>query len=627
MQISARTVKERLLSNLESVLTHLFPNGKTIGHEFRVGSIDGEAGKSLAVELRGPDRGAWQDFAHPNDPEQRGDVMSLWCRAKRQTFKEAFPGMKRFAGFTQVEPVRRQPKPTVSTDGILHLTPEVHEYLAGRGLSDPTLKRYRIRSHKRNSPDNDQFVLFPFIDSEGDPVMIKSTGINKRADGTKDIWTSQPYYTLWGWWLVDDDCREIVICEGEIDAMSLHQLGCPLPVLSVPSGVSNTDWIGNDFEALQRYERIYLVFDMDNPHPKTGLRPGEEGAREISRRLGAARCLRIPVPGGVKDVNDALLSGDERMTSWDYWLSGAYSFSPPTVSGVSDFRDGAHARLLRQRRLAEENSFIWPGVPFQFRDGEMTVISGYPHGGKSAWLYQVHAHELFMGQKVFLCSFEIEPEAMLLEICQVLTGGVQSEAELDRTIDFLDGKLFFFRPNARERTELAELLADLDYVVQRYGVRRLAVDSLHFLARKEDYEGQDNVSLQLTRFAKSRNVHVALVCHSVVKKGEEVIPGLSMVEGSGGITKPVDNGITIWRNVRKQEAILKAEENDDSGKKEQAERMHDAVMKFWKNRENGKLPMVKLWFDAHGKSFRLKREDEIYSPLRPKPEESAEELF
>ena len=47
-------------------------------------------------------------------------------------------------------------------------------------------------------------------------------GIMKK-DGTKkamkDIWTTEPFYTLWGWWLVQPSDRRIVICEGEIDAM------------------------------------------------------------------------------------------------------------------------------------------------------------------------------------------------------------------------------------------------------------------------------------------------------------------------------------------------------------------------------------------------------------------------
>jgi twinkle protein len=631
MQVTAATIKNRLLSNLEQVLVHLFPNGKTIGHEFRVGSTNGEAGKSLAVQLRGANRGVWQDFAFGNDPAYKGDILSLWAAARGKTFKEAFPEMKTYCGFTHAEPIQRRAKPKVPKDGIEKLTPPVHEYLAGRGLSDHTLKKYRVRSHKRRSSENEHFMLFPFIDSEGDPVLIKSTGINKREDGSKDIWTpTDPYYTLWGWWTVPDDARELIICEGEIDAMSLYQMGVPHPVLSLPSGTSNMDWIENDWEALQRFERFWLVTDMDQPHPKTGIRAGEAAAKEMSKRLGANRCVRVPIPSGLNDVNEVLLAGDEYLLEWEQrWLPDAYTFDPPTIGTVDDVRQEAIARLQRQQRFREENTFIWPKVPFQYRNGEMTVVSGYPHGGKSAWLYQTHVHEMWLGEKVFFVSFEIDPEAMIVEFAHILLGKTPDETELNDCMDWMSGRFYFFRRKKREKTLLPDLLADMDYAVQRFGCSRLAVDSLHFLARKEDYEGQDNVSLQLTNFAKSRDVHVALVAHSVQKKGEDVIPGMGMVEGSGGITKPIDNGVTIWRNVKKEEAILKAQEGADDKKLEKAFELHDGVMKFWKNRETGRLPHVRLWFDEGGKSYRLKRDDDVYCPLgKPPPKDQEEgELF
>lgn len=622
MQVTAALIKDRLLSNLESVLSHLFPNGKIKGHEFRVGSVDGEAGSSLAVELRGNDRGAWQDFAFGNDPENRGDVIKLWCRAKNQTFKEAFPEMKRFCGFSNVEPIHRKPKPQPTKAGISKLTKEVHAYLSNRGISDDTLKKYRIRSHRRRidlrdprSEESSNFMLFPFIDSDGDPVMVKSTGIT-LFDGKKNIWTSPPYYTLFGWWLVGDNDREIIVCEGEIDAMSLYQMNPGIPVLSLPSGVSNMDWIENDWEALQRFSKIYLVFDHDQPHPKTGLLAGEEGAREAAKRLGPARCMRIPIPGDLKDVNEVLLSGDERFVDWNTaWLPSGYTFDPPTIGGIEDYRSRAMARLIKQRQSAKENTFIWGSIPFQFRNSETTVISGYPHGGKSAWLYLTHTHEILNGEKWFMVSFEIEPEDMIVAVAHILMGREPTNSEFERVMDWLCGKLYFFRRNKREKTTLAELLADLDYSVQRFGCTRIAVDSLHFLARKEDYEGQDNVSLQLTNFSKSRDVHVALVCHSVIKKGEDIIPGMGMVEGSGGITKPIDNGVTIWRNPAKNEAIMKARDEANEANLKAAERLHDGIMKIWKNRETGKLTMAKLWFDGGGKSFRLQYSGDVYAPL------------
>ncbi|MFB1500796.1 toprim domain-containing protein [Thiocapsa sp. N5-Cardenillas] len=625
---TVQQVKDRLLGQLERVLAELLPNGAKDGSEYRVGSVTGEAGRSLAVQLRGANRGCWQDFAFPGDPSQRGDVLSLWCAVRGKTFRECFPEMVRFCGLQKVEPAVRRPKPPrPAIDGIEKLSKPCHDYLSNRGLSDETLRKYRIRSMRRMSEWNTEHVMFPFIDSEGDPVMVKTLGLNRKADGAKDIWSTVPYYTLWGWWTVGDNARSLVITEGEIDCMSLSQFAPGYSVVSLPAGVSNMDWVENDWDTLSRFETIYLVFDNDPPHPKSGLQPGEAAAAECARRLGAARVLRVPIPGGFKDVNEVLLSGNEALVEWESaWLAKAYAFDPPTIAGVAEYRPDAHARLERRTAAEAENNFIWPKIPFQFRRGEITVISGYPGGGKSAWLYQTHVHEMLHGHRVFFLSFEISPDAMLLEMAHCLLGQEPNADEFNRAMDFLSGKLYFYRTQTRRLT-VADLLPDLDYAVTRFGCDRLCIDSLHFLASKEDYEGQDNVALQLTNFAKSRDIHLALVCHSVVKKGEDVIPGMGMVEGSAGIVKPIDNGISIWRNVKKAEDLLKAEDEKDVNKLERAKQMNDAVMMLWKHRESGRLPRVKLWFSSAGKSFRLALQDEVYAPLANPKDKQSEELF
>ena len=47
-----------LLDRLESVLLYLFPQGRIRGGKFYVGDVDGNAGKSLVVELEGDRRGS-----------------------------------------------------------------------------------------------------------------------------------------------------------------------------------------------------------------------------------------------------------------------------------------------------------------------------------------------------------------------------------------------------------------------------------------------------------------------------------------------------------------------------------------------------------------------------------------
>lgn len=76
-----------LLDRLEAVLQDLFPQGRIRGNRFYVGDVDGSPGKSLVVELEGPRRGLWKDFA----TDEGGDVIALWARAHGLSARHDFP--------------------------------------------------------------------------------------------------------------------------------------------------------------------------------------------------------------------------------------------------------------------------------------------------------------------------------------------------------------------------------------------------------------------------------------------------------------------------------------------------------------------------------------------------------
>jgi putative DNA primase/helicase len=68
-------LRAALLDRLESVLQFLFPQGHLKGGKFYVGDIDGAPGRSLVVEMDGPRRGLWFDFAEGLG----GDVFDAWA--------------------------------------------------------------------------------------------------------------------------------------------------------------------------------------------------------------------------------------------------------------------------------------------------------------------------------------------------------------------------------------------------------------------------------------------------------------------------------------------------------------------------------------------------------------------
>ncbi len=71
--ISVREIVERLTGNAVALCQYLLPNGRREGAEWRVGSIQGETGKSLGVHLTGAKAGVWSDFSSG----ENGDLLDL----------------------------------------------------------------------------------------------------------------------------------------------------------------------------------------------------------------------------------------------------------------------------------------------------------------------------------------------------------------------------------------------------------------------------------------------------------------------------------------------------------------------------------------------------------------------
>jgi len=611
----AASLKVRLLSQLETVLFHLLPGGVVKGHEFRAGSIAGEAGGSLVVELRGDKAGLWMDGASSDD---KGDVFTLWMRVRNIDFPACLREVRNYLGISNVErPAKkpRPPAPDTSDVGRMKGTP-VYDYLLSRRISEETMRLYRLRTHRRHSEHNKHFVCFTYAAPDGADVFLKSTGIAKRPDGKKDIWSTPPWWTLWGWWLVKPNHRELCIVEGELDACSLRQLfaadGIDIPVLSLPSGASNFDWIENDYDALNQFERIWLCPDQDPA--------GEEAAKKMAQRLGPGRCMRLPLPGTFKDANSVLTEAPEDFCSVGPWFEKAYSFDPPTLCSVNDIWEETMAAMERKARDADVNTFLFPEMAYQYRDSEMTIVAGYKGSGKSTWTYQTHLHEMRNGRKVLVCSWEIQPKDMLAELLWMTVGHKPTMEERLAVRGWLNAMVTFVRPPMDYG--LNELCDDITYAAQRYGVSRVLVDSLHYLAPKEAYERQDMVSVSLHKLTHKLNIHLALVAHS--PKGEpDKIP--YVVEGSGGILKAPENCLTVWRNFTKEEQIEKAQEKGDEDAVKKAQALHDGVVVVWHQRLTGKHPRLKVWFSDVSRCYRTSAADVRPTALPTEPEDK--ELF
>ena len=167
----------------------------------------------------------------------------------------------------------------------------VANYLESRHLSEFVQDAFGI-----GSIGNDT-ILFPFYKNG------ELYGVKYRPNGDKSDWA--PGLTFWsesgcepslfGRDMVQGDA--LIICEGEIDAMSMLEYG--RQAVSVHSGALSLQWLDTEKEFLSGFKEIYLCIDMDEK--------GRMAVDKIAKRMGSGRCKDVRLP--YKDANECLKNG------------------------------------------------------------------------------------------------------------------------------------------------------------------------------------------------------------------------------------------------------------------------------------------------------------------------------
>lgn len=390
---------------------------------------------------------------------------------------------------------------------------------------------------------------------------------------------------------------ELVIVEGEIDALSCHVAGVT-NVVSVPDGAPAPDATNyhSKFTFLEAAEdlfaratRVILATDADAP--------GQKLLEELARRIGPEKCSRVTWPAGIKDANECLQAAGP-----DFLAACISEAEPFPVEGIYTGRNLA-ADLEHQYLYGTD-----PGVAFgikplddhyRVKPGLVTVATGIPGHGKSSvidqllmWLAEQH------GWTFALFSPEQQPlvthQQHLLELH---TGKPFSDGPRERmTLEemraanaWVSDRFAFLLPEEPSVDTILELAR---VQVFRNGVKGIVVDPWNELehSRPRHQSETEYISDALSkfrRFARHHNVHLWLVAHPTkmrrTDEGEEPVPGLWDISGSAHFRNKADIGLTVWRDLGK---------NDDTVE------LHITKMRF---NDQGKLGKVRFGYDRPSK--------------------------
>lgn len=563
--MNAAEIAQRLASNAASICEYLLPQGKKVGPEWKAGSTGGEPGQSLSVRLTGAKAGVWKDFQSGDS----GDLLDLWAACRGQTMAEAINDAKKYLGIHDTTPAKEQKtfkrpvKPQCQTPKS-----RVREWLASRGIEDRTIAVWKIGEQIR---DGKVYAVFPYL-RDGELVNVKYRNPDDKRDMRQEG-GAEP--CLFGWHLIEPRARTVAITEGEIDAMTLWQAG--IPALSVNAGAGNHQWIESDWERLERFSEILVAFDSDEA--------GEKGAKEVFRRLGNARCKKLTFPA--KDANQWLMDGAGG-EDFHNAVKDAKPQDPEELRQIADFMGRVKAMFYPVAGdsgdpvLRFDKDMGW----FEFRQGELTVWTGYNGHGKSLLLSQVELGLVQQGERVCVFSGEMTPERQLKRLAKQAAGADRpTPAYLDAIGEWLRDRIWVF--NEVGSATIDRLLEVFEYANKRYGTRHFVIDSLMMTDVPEDGPGSmsaQKLAIQkLCNFAKRNGCHVHLVAHPRKGKDETAGPGKLDVAGSSKITDGADNVFTVWSARRDESEPL----GDDP----------DAKLELQKQR-NGEVQHFKLmlWF-------------------------------
>ena len=600
MEISE--VVESLTSQVSTIAKMLLPGGREVGREWEAGSTGGESGRSLKLCLSGDKKGKWADFA----TGEGGDLLDLWCVVKNMPLASALQEAKAYLGVSEPEFLKTKEKkfckPSPKGARKVAAASPVMKYLFDiRKLSPETLAAYRVaeadkigpwEGWKRQEPWSGPWVCFPSFHGT-DLVSMKYLHLERKEGKKQTLVEAGCKPICFGWQAIDPKSRQIVIAEGEVDAMTLHQYGHP--AVSVPFGAGKGEkqqWVDYDWDELERFETIYLCMDND--------KEGHVAVEELVSRLGIHRCRIVTLPK--KDANECLQSGVTEKEIAACFREARY-IEPEELKRTSDYTQAVIDQFYPPGGKVPGFDMPWPKIPFRFRRGEVSIITGCNGHGKSLMWGQVILAGALQGEKACIASFEMAPATTLARIVRQATAHKKpNQKTIDESLEWLSDKIWLFALVGTGKTD--RLLDVFEYAFKRHGVRHFLIDSLMKLGLSEDdYNGQKAIMEKLCDWANATGAHIHLIAHP--RKEDESIPaGKMAIKGTGALTDLAFNVFSVWRN-KKKEQTMQSYRNGEAvelpkGKKiEDIMTLPDAILVCDKSRnEEGVEGKYGLFYDS-----------------------------
>jgi twinkle protein len=439
--------------------------------------------------------------------------------------------------------------PTQDWKNYTELSDKIVKYFESRKINQYTLKNFDVTEELYFQPQLNRVAnnaVFNYF--EGNVLVNKKfrSGCKKftQSKNAKSI-----FYNINS--IIGEN--ECYIVEGEIDVLSLYEIGIK-NVISVPNGANDNDnyWLNSE-KYIKDIKKFYIATDNDDK--------GNEVSEKIAQRLGRYRCERIIFEG--KDANDDLVNGVLEKTINNrikYPVSGTFK-----VSDCYDDIIGLYENGLPDTIYPKHSCFGNLKEVFSVMRGHLITGTGIPSHGKSnftEWYVMniVRDHDM----KASFFSPEHHPFSLHhTSFIEKATGrNFWKDTDCKRVNRYEIAK---YQEWAEERiyltgTENGEF-PTWDWLFEKfkeqlfsYGIDIFVIDAFNkvgFTGNSNRLQQINDVLTKLTMFAQMNNVIIFLIAHPTKMhkdtSGLYNSPTLYDVSGSSDFRNQTHDGFSIYR--------------------------------------------------------------------------------
>jgi twinkle protein len=463
----------------------------------------------------------------------------------------------------------------------------VEDYMSLRKISTKTLDYCDVQQDKNNN------VVFHFYDSNDVLLLTKYRPSRKIKDGEIKTWCQKDADTTHLLFNMNrvDSTRPLVITEGEIDLLSVIESGWTNAV-SIPLGAGNLNWIEDNFDWIQQFEKIIIWADNDD----AGIKMRDAA----TRRLGEyADCYYVDLPNElevngkkqqIKDANEVLYYlGKDKVISL---------IENATEMSIANIRDLSDVKPLDIEKIEGIKSGLkqldkWIN---KFFLGTLTITTGSSGSGKSVWINQVYiAEALNQGYDSFLFTGELSVEQEQYWINLMLAGKshiqvknnhyrIISPESQEKIKNWYKGRLFIYDNETDYSAK--SILKTMKELVRKKGIKVFVLDNIMTIDLECNHSDiwmkQKEFVVKLVNFARRYNVLVHLVAHPRKLETTRRLTKYD-VSGSGDITNLAHYVIGIHRVSDKEKEPPK----NNKGDYVKAPILFDCMIDLFKNRLTG----------------------------------------